>query len=37
MVHSVMSSDGKDQIVSASTDRLHNIAGTMLERMIPSP
>ena len=28
VVHSVISSDGKDQIVSASTDRLHNIAGT---------
>ncbi len=28
VVHSVASSDGADHIVSASTDRLHNIAGT---------
>ena len=29
VVHSVVSSDGNEQIVSASTDRLHNIAGTV--------
>ncbi|HKG89627.1 MAG TPA: fructose-1,6-bisphosphatase [Nitrososphaeraceae archaeon] len=34
-VHSVISSDGKDQIVSASTDRLHNIAGTYVGKDDP--
>ena len=36
VVHSVVSPDG-DVIVSASTDRLHNIAGRMLEKTIRSP
>ena len=36
MVHSVMSSDGKDQIVSASDD-CTTLQVAMLERMIPSP
>jgi fructose 1,6-bisphosphate aldolase/phosphatase len=35
VVHSVLSSDGKDQIVSASTDRLHNIAGTYVGKDDP--
>jgi len=35
VVHSVMSSDGNDQIVSASTDRLHNIAGTYVGKDDP--
>src|SRR5919106_4412955 len=35
VVHSVMSSDGKEQIVSASTDRLHNIAGTYVGKDDP--
>jgi fructose 1,6-bisphosphate aldolase/phosphatase len=35
VVHSVMSSDGADQIVSASTDRLHNIAGTYVGKDDP--
>jgi len=35
VVHSVMSSDGSDQIVSASTDRLHNIAGTYVGKDDP--
>jgi fructose 1,6-bisphosphate aldolase/phosphatase len=35
VVHSVISSDGKDQIVSASTDRLHNIAGTYVGKDDP--
>ncbi len=35
VVHSVMSSDGVDQIVSASTDRLHNIAGTYVGKDDP--
>ncbi len=35
VVHSVMSADGKDQIVSASTDRLHNIAGTYVGKDDP--
>jgi fructose 1,6-bisphosphate aldolase/phosphatase len=35
VVHSVVSSDGKDQIVSASTDRLHNIAGTYVGKDDP--
>lgn len=35
VVHSVMSSDGQDQIVSASTDRLHNIAGTYVGKDDP--
>ena len=30
-----MSSDGKEQIVSASTDRLHNIAGTYVGKDDP--
>lgn len=35
VVHSVVSSDGADQIVSASTDRLHNIAGTYVGKDDP--
>ena len=35
VVHSVVSSDGSDQIVSASTDRLHNIAGTYVGKDDP--
>jgi fructose 1,6-bisphosphate aldolase/phosphatase len=35
VVHSVMSSDGAEQIVSASTDRLHNIAGTYVGKDDP--
>lgn len=35
VIHSVMSSDGADQIVSASTDRLHNIAGTYVGKDDP--
>jgi fructose 1,6-bisphosphate aldolase/phosphatase len=35
VVHSVMSADGSDQIVSASTDRLHNIAGTYVGKDDP--
>ncbi|CAN5386062.1 fructose-1,6-bisphosphate aldolase/phosphatase [soil metagenome] len=35
VVHSVISSDGKEQIVSASTDRLHNIAGTYVGKDDP--
>jgi fructose 1,6-bisphosphate aldolase/phosphatase len=35
VVHSVMSADGHDQIVSASTDRLHNIAGTYVGKDDP--
>ncbi len=35
VVHSVMSSDGSEQIVSASTDRLHNIAGTYVGKDDP--
>lgn len=35
VVHSVMSSDGADHIVSASTDRLHNIAGTYVGKDDP--
>ena len=35
VVHSVMSSDGIDHIVSASTDRLHNIAGTYVGKDDP--
>ncbi|MFL6482374.1 MAG: fructose-1,6-bisphosphate aldolase/phosphatase [Nitrososphaera sp.] len=35
VVHSVMSADGNDQIVSASTDRLHNIAGTYVGKDDP--
>ena len=35
VVHSVMSGDGEDQIVSASTDRLHNIAGTYVGKDDP--
>src|ERR687898_747457 len=35
VIHSVMSSDGKEQIVSASTDRLHNIAGTYVGKDDP--
>ncbi|HEY1248469.1 MAG TPA: fructose-1,6-bisphosphate aldolase/phosphatase [Nitrososphaera sp.] len=35
VVHSVISSDGADQIVSASTDRLHNIAGTYVGKDDP--
>jgi len=35
VVHSVMSSDGVDQMVSASTDRLHNIAGTYVGKDDP--
>jgi fructose 1,6-bisphosphate aldolase/phosphatase len=35
VVHSVMSADGADQIVSASTDRLHNIAGTYVGKDDP--
>jgi fructose 1,6-bisphosphate aldolase/phosphatase len=35
VVHSVMSSDGMEQIVSASTDRLHNIAGTYVGKDDP--
>jgi len=35
VVHSVMSGDGLDHIVSASTDRLHNIAGTYVGKDDP--
>jgi fructose 1,6-bisphosphate aldolase/phosphatase len=35
VVHSVASSDGSEQIVSASTDRLHNIAGTYVGKDDP--
>lgn len=35
VVHSVVSSDGSDHIVSASTDRLHNIAGTYVGKDDP--
>jgi fructose 1,6-bisphosphate aldolase/phosphatase len=35
VVHSIMSYDGKEQIVSASTDRLHNIAGTYVGKDDP--
>src|SRR5919197_1520881 len=35
VVHSVVSADGADQIVSASTDRLHNIAGTYVGKDDP--
>lgn len=35
VVHSVMSSDSSDHIVSASTDRLHNIAGTYVGKDDP--
>jgi fructose 1,6-bisphosphate aldolase/phosphatase len=35
VVHSVISADGADQIVSASTDRLHNIAGTYVGKDDP--
>jgi fructose 1,6-bisphosphate aldolase/phosphatase len=35
VVHSVLSSDGSEQIVSASTDRLHNIAGTYVGKDDP--
>ena len=35
VVHSVMSADKSDQIVSASTDRLHNIAGTYVGKDDP--
>ncbi|AFU57241.1 MAG: fructose-1,6-bisphosphate aldolase/phosphatase [Nitrososphaera sp.] len=35
VVHSVVSADGTDQIVSASTDRLHNIAGTYVGKDDP--
>jgi fructose 1,6-bisphosphate aldolase/phosphatase len=35
VIHSVMSADGADQIVSASTDRLHNIAGTYVGKDDP--
>ena len=35
VVHSVMSADGADHIVSASTDRLHNIAGTYVGKDDP--
>ena len=35
VVHSILSHDGKDQIVSASTDRLHNIAGTYVGKDDP--
>src|SRR5574342_1058275 len=35
VVHSVVSGDGSDQIVSASTDRLHNIAGTYVGKDDP--
>jgi fructose 1,6-bisphosphate aldolase/phosphatase len=35
VVHSVMSGDGAEQIVSASTDRLHNIAGTYVGKDDP--
>ena len=35
VVHSVLSSDGDEQIVSSSTDRLHNIAGTYVGKDDP--
>ncbi len=35
VVHSILSSDGKEQIVSSSTDRLHNIAGTYVGKDDP--
>jgi fructose 1,6-bisphosphate aldolase/phosphatase len=35
VVHSVMSSDNNDHILSASTDRLHNIAGTYVGKDDP--
>jgi fructose 1,6-bisphosphate aldolase/phosphatase len=35
VVHSVVSADGAEQIVSASTDRLHNIAGTYVGKDDP--
>ncbi len=35
VVHSVISADRSDQIVSASTDRLHNIAGTYVGKDDP--
>jgi fructose 1,6-bisphosphate aldolase/phosphatase len=35
VVHSVMSADGDDHIVSASTDRLHNIEGTYVGKDDP--
>src|SRR5918994_2159349 len=35
VVHSVMSADGADHIVSASTDRLHNLAGTYVGKDDP--
>jgi fructose 1,6-bisphosphate aldolase/phosphatase len=35
VVHSVLSSDGDEHIVSSSTDRLHNIAGTYMGKDDP--
>jgi fructose 1,6-bisphosphate aldolase/phosphatase len=35
VVHSVLSADSQEQIVSASTDRLHNIAGTYVGKDDP--
>ncbi|HET7390589.1 MAG TPA: fructose 1,6-bisphosphatase [Nitrososphaeraceae archaeon] len=35
VVHSVISSEGQEQIVSSSTDRLHNIAGTYVGKDDP--
>lgn len=35
VVHSILSSDSKEQIVSSSTDRLHNIAGTYVGKDDP--
>jgi fructose 1,6-bisphosphate aldolase/phosphatase len=35
VVHSILSSDRKEQIVSSSTDRLHNIAGTYVGKDDP--
>ena len=35
VVHSILSSDGDGQIVSSSTDRLHNIAGTYVGKDDP--
>lgn len=35
VVHSVLSSEGQEQILSSSTDRLHNIAGTYVGKDDP--
>ncbi|NOJ26416.1 MAG: fructose 1,6-bisphosphatase [Nitrososphaera sp.] len=35
VVHSILSSDGREQMASSSTDRLHNIAGTYVGKDDP--